>query len=162
MKPTVFFKAGVVGLLGSLIMFLLMQLGLGAGIAPFEVPPSAAFLISFGLPAKPLALIGHFLYGAFWSIVLVALAGSSANIARGIGLSILLWLIMMLIISPLIGWGVFGLGDLPEGELYEKGGKLFLQGGPKYAIVTLVLHLIYGITIGKVNASWTLKGSKEG
>jgi hypothetical protein len=157
MKANVLLKAAAVGLLGSLIMFVIMQLGLGAGIAPFEVPPSAAFLISIDMPAKPLALIGHFLYGAFWSIILVALAGKGTNIIKGIGLSVILWLVMMLIVSPLIGWGVFGAGELPQEELYQEGGKLFLESGPKYPIITLLLHLVYGISLGWVNRSWTLK-----
>lgn len=36
-------KAATVGALGSLVMFLLLMLGIhGTGIAPFNLPPSAA------------------------------------------------------------------------------------------------------------------------
>lgn len=135
-------------------MFILMQTALSTGMAPFNVPPSAAFLISFGLPAKPLALIGHFLYGAFWSIVLVALFKKGTTIAKGIFLSLLLWLIMMLVFSPMIGWGVFGVGESPAVE----GEPLYLEPGPKYIVATLLLHLLYGLTIGWLNPAWTLKG----
>ncbi len=65
---------------------------------------------------------------------------------------------MMLILSPVIGWGVFGAGDLPSKEIYQEGAKLYLEPGPKYMVATLVLHLLYGITIGWVNAGWTVKG----
>ena len=157
MKTNTLLKAGVVGLLGSLIMFILMQIGLNTGMAPFQVPPSAAFLLSLELPAMPLALVGHFLYGAFWSIVLVALFKEGSSIGKGILLSIVLWLIMMLILSPVIGWGVFGMGERPDQEIYKEGAKLFLEQGPKYIVVTLVLHLIYGLTIGWLNPKWSLR-----
>ncbi len=150
-----YLKAGVVGLLGSLIMFVFIQLAIQSGLAPFNVPPSAAFLISLGLPAKPLALIAHFGYGAFWSIVLVALYKDGVTLGKGLGLALLLWLGMMLVISPVTGWGVFGFGDAHE---LGQDAKLYLAHGPKYLIATLVLHLIFGATLGWLNPNWAAKG----
>ncbi len=160
MKGNSILKAGLVGILASLVMFVLMQIGLKTGMAPFQKPPSAAFLISLGFPPVPLALIGHFLYGAFWSIVLVALFKKGTSVGKGIGLALVLWLVMMLIISPIIGWGVFGMGERPDMELYKEGADLFLEKGPKYIVVTLVLHLIYGLIIGWLNPKWALKGEQ--
>lgn len=154
MTTSNYVKAGVVGLLGSLVMFILMQIAMSTGMAPFNVPPSAAFLISIGLPAKPLALIGHFLYGAFWSIVLVALYKESVSLGKGMVLALILWAIMMLIISPIIGWGVFGFGDASE---MAKDAKLYLAPGPQYLISTLVLHLIFGLIVGGINPAWAAK-----
>jgi hypothetical protein len=148
-----YLKAAVVGLIGSLAMFILIQLAISAGMAPFNVPPSAAFLISLGLPAKPLALIVHFLYGAFWSVILVAVAKENAGIKQGLILSLAVWLIMMLVMSPIIGWGVFG-GATAE---VSQDAKLYLAPGPKYPIATLVIHLVYGLVIGGLNKSWSLK-----
>jgi len=156
MRSTNYVKAGVAGLLGSLVMFILMQIGLATGMAPFNLPPSAAFLVSIGLPAKPLALIGHFLYGAFWSIVLLGVTKDNVTIGKGTLLAVILWLIMMLIISPIIGWGVFGFGD--AGEM-AKDAKLYLAPGPKYLIATLVLHIVYGLIVGGVNKAWAAKTS---
>lgn len=147
-------KAGLVGLLGSLIMFIIMQITLAAGMAPFNVPPSAAFLISIGVPAKPLALIGHFLYGALWSIVLVAIYKEYVSFGKGILLSLILWLIMMVIVSPIIGWGLFGFGDASE---LAKDARLYLAPGPKYLVATLVLHLIFGAVLGWLNPAWAAK-----
>ncbi|MFB6258506.1 MAG: hypothetical protein ABEH38_07415 [Flavobacteriales bacterium] len=151
MKGNTLLKAGTVGLLGSLVMFIPMKIGLKTGIAPFEIPPSAAFLKSLNLPAMPLALIGHFLYGAFWSIVFVALFKGSAGLGKGILLSIVLWLVMMLVISPIIGWGVFGAGESPSDP------ALHLDPGPKYMVVTLVLHLLYGLLVGWLDPKWAAK-----
>jgi len=142
------FKAGVIGAIGSLIMFVLMMVAIhGAGVAPFNLAPSAAFMKTLGLPAKPLALIAHFGYGIVWSIVFVALFEHRLTIARGLGLAGVLWLGMMVIYSPIIGWGVFGFGDTATGEL--------ALGNPvKYVVATAVLHAIYGLTIGWGNARW--------
>ncbi len=154
MATSNYVKAGVVGLLGSLAMFIIMQITLATGMAPFNVPPSAAFLIKMGIPAKPLALIGHFLYGAFWSIILVAIYKDSVSIGKGIILALILWLIMMLILSPIIGWGIFGFGEASE---MAKDAKLYLEAGPKYLIATLILHLIFGLVVGGVNKAWAVK-----
>ena len=139
-------KAAIVGFLGSLIMFLLMLLGIyGTGVAPFNVPPSAAFLIKLGLPAKPLALIIHFGYGAFWSLLLVYWYNARTDIKQGLGVALIAWLIMMVIYSPIIGWGFFGFGDA---SALSPTNPLYLEAGPKYIISTLVLHFIFGAIIG--------------
>lgn len=144
-------KAAVVGLVAALLMFVVMMVGIHVtGIAPFKLPPSAAFLETLGLNAGPLPLVTHFGYGAFWSIVLVALAGSNADITKGLGLAGGLWLFMMLVLSPLIGWGVFGSGAGTQ----SADSVLYLESMPKYVVITLVLHVLYGLVIGAGNGIW--------
>lgn len=146
-------KAGTSGFIAALIMFALMYFGIHiTGVAPFQVPPSAAFLISLGVAqemAKPIALALHFGYGIFWSIVLLAVFWDRMSVTNGLGLSLFLWFFMMVVYSPVIGWGVFGLN--PGSHLDE---ILALSSGLKYIIVTLVLHLIYGSVIGWMNSVW--------
>jgi len=142
-------KSGLVGALGSLVMFIIMMIGISQGMAPFKLPPSAAFLKTIGLHKGPLPLIVHFGYGMTWSVVLVALVRQHTSIAKGLFVALALWLFMMLVYSPMIGWGFFGFGST-----YEKGAELYLQPGPKYLIITLVLHIIYGLIIGGVNPLW--------
>jgi hypothetical protein len=143
-------KSAAVGALGSLVMFLLMMFGIhGAGIAPFNLPPSAAFLEKLGLNVGPLPLLVHFGYGATWSLLLVGLYGADTNVRRGIYLATGLWLFMMLVYSPIIGWGVFGVG-----AGYEAGTMLHLGSPVKYIVATLVLHLLYGWIIGGLNPAW--------
>lgn len=144
-------KAGLVGALGSLVMALIMFPAIAMGVAPFNQPPSAAFLDSIGMKVGPLPLIVHFGYGIFWSIVFVALFAEKANLARGVALALTLWLLMMILYSPMIGWGPFGFGDagtLPEDD------PLYLAPGPKYLVATFVLHLVYGAVIGWLNPLW--------
>ena len=61
-------KAGAAGVIGSLVIFIVMLLGIQVtGMAPFNLPPSAAFLEAIGLPPQPLALLVHFGYGIAWA-----------------------------------------------------------------------------------------------
>mgnify|MGYP006279687891 CR=1 FL=1 len=146
-------KAAVVGALGSLVMFLLIMFGIhGAGVAPFNLPPSAAFLETLGLNVGPLPALAHFGYGAFWSIVLVALYGSRTSLMKGLGLATGLWLLMMLVHSPIIGWGFFGFGG--SGHQLAASDPLYLGSPIKYVVATLVLHLIYGSILGGLNPAW--------
>jgi len=142
-------KAAGVGAIAALVMFILMQIGIRTGNAPFNVPPSAAFFEALGMPAMPLALIAHFGYGILWSIILVAIFRDQTNWVRGLGLALVLWLGMMLIHSPIIGWGVFGTADtagLPK--------ALQLGNTVKYIVATLILHGVYGGIIGWLNPRW--------
>lgn len=146
-------KSAVIGALGSLVMFLLMLLGIqGTGIAPFNLPPSAAFLQQMGLNVGLLPLLAHFGYGATWSMALVALFGSRTNVKRGILLACGLWLFMMIVYSPIIGWGLFGFGG--SGHSLAPDHPLYLGSPVKYLVATLALHLIYGSIIGGLNPAW--------
>lgn len=143
-------KAAIVGLLGSLVMFVIMYFGIHvSGMAPFNVPPSAAFLLSLGLPAQPLALLAHFGYGAFWSMVFVGMFGESMSIGKGLMLATGLWLLMMVVYSPIIGWGLFGMAGSRAGVAPDS--PLYLSPGPKYAVMTAILHFVYGAIIGWLN-----------
>ncbi len=137
------------GLAGALIMFLLMMLAIkGLEIAPFKMPPSAAFLKSLGITPKPLALIIHFGYGAVAAYFLHAAFRDGSKIKYGLGLAVAMWFVMMLVVSPIIGWGIFGsnAGNLDR--------ALALSSMPKYIVSTLILHLIYGLSIGLIQQYW--------
>lgn len=156
MRESNYLKAGVAGIAGSLAMFILMRIGLATGMAPFNIPPSAAFLMKLGILAKPLGLIAHFFYGTLWAVLLAGFFKEKVTILKGVGLSVFLWIIMMFIISPIIGWGVFGFSEATE---LAKNEKLYLENPLKYVVATLFLHLIYGITVGAVEAKWAVKNN---
>lgn len=147
-------KAGAAGAIGSLIIFIVMILGTQViGFAPFNMPPSAAFLEAIGLPPRPLALIGHFAYGIAWAVILYALFRDKTDVWRGIGLAVIVqWLVLMqLVFSPVIGWGVFGTaaGSMPA------DAPLALDSMPRYVVMTLVLHIVYGALNGWLIPRWT-------
>lgn len=146
-------KSAVIGALGSLVMFLIMLFGIHvSGIAPFNLPPSAAFLEQLGLNVGPLPLLVHFGYGATWSMILVAAYGAGTTVRRGLLLATGLWLFMMIVLSPIIGWGIFGFGG--SGHTLAADHPLYLGAPIKYVVATLVLHLIYGSIIGGLNPAW--------
>lgn len=146
-------KAAAVGALGSLVMFLLMMVGIhGTGIAPFNIPPSAAFLERLGFNIPPLPLLVHFGYGMAWSLWLVAYAGPDTTLTKGLTLAVGLWTFMMLVYSPIIGWGVFGFGG--TGPTLAPDNPLYLGSSVAYLGITLVVHLVYGTIIGTLNPAW--------
>jgi hypothetical protein len=145
-------KAALFGALGGLAMFILLQIAISMGMAPINVPPSAAFLKSIGLPPEPLALIVHFGYAMVGSMILIAIFGNRTNVTKGIGLALVLWLILMVVFSPIIGWGFFGAGG-PKHQLAAEH-PLHIGLAAKYIIATLVLHVIYGASIGWLDQQW--------
>lgn len=151
-----YIKAGTVGLIGSLVIFIVMMLGINVtGIAPFNMPPSAAFLTALGLPAKPLAIILHFGYGFVWAVIAYALFKDKLNVKNAAAVAVVVqWLILMqLVYSPMIGWGVFGMnaGSLPA------DAPLALTSTVKYLVMTLVLHIAFGLLNGWLIPKWTTK-----
>lgn len=147
------YKAGAVGALGSLIILVVMFVGIEiTGFAPFNLPPSAAFLKALGIPVQPLAVIAHFVYGIAWAVILYALFESRTNIARGLGLAVIVqWLLLMqLVYSPIIGWGIFGAaaGSLPP------DAPLALTSQVKYIVLTFILHVVYGGLNGWLIPLW--------
>ena len=145
LSTTNILRSGAAGLIAGIVMFIpMVYLVKIAGIAPFNIPPSAALLKSLGLPYQPpIAPVLHFLYGIASAIVFVALFRNSLTILKALAFSGVMWLILMLVYSPIIGWGVFGTADtsgLPE--LLQLGSTM------KFIIVTLVMHIIYALVMG--------------
>lgn len=147
-------KAGAAGLVGSLFILIVMFIGVNVtGMAPFNLSPSAAFLAAFGIPPRPAALLPHFAYGFAWAVLLYALFRERVSILNGIGVAFCQWLLMMIVLSPLIGWGFFGLGG--AGHALPTSAPLYLGNPIKYVVLTLVLHLIYGAINGWLIPRWT-------
>lgn len=145
-------KAIIAGLLAGLVMFIILAIGTNTGIAPFNIPPSAAFLASRGISPETLAPILHFAYAALGSVILVVIFDRVTNITRGIGWAIILWLIFMIIYSPLIGWGVFGVGGANQ-EL-PPDAPLYIGDPGQFILITLLLHVVYGAIIGWLDRVW--------
>jgi hypothetical protein len=143
-------KAGIVGAIGALIMYICMELLIAAGVSPINILPSSAFLKSVGGAAGVLGTAVHFLYGMFWSAGLVVIFEYQVGALKGVKLSVFLWLVMMAIFSPMSGWGFFGLGG--RGHELAQGDPLFIGSSVQYVVITLALHVVYGAIIGWLNA----------
>lgn len=133
-------KSGFVwGVVATLAMSILMVTGLLTGLAPMPRPiPEALVSLVIGDAPKPVrmlvALTAHLLYGGVFG-ALLAETVRPVSIWNGLGFGVLLWVAMGVVFLPLLGWGVFGTAVTP-----------------KIAVATLVLHLIYGGTLGWVLA----------
>lgn len=151
------FNIALAGFLASMVMFLFIYLGVTVtDIAPFNLSPSAAFLYNLGIESDGYAILLHFSYGILWSYVLVYTFEEDVSITKALILSIILWGFMMIVYSPLIGWGIFGLGYAHH---LASDHPLFLEGTLSYLTITLLVHLIYGWILGFLNSRW-LKHTK--
>ena len=97
-----------------------------------------------GMMGAPLAIgwIAHFVIGTvFWgegfAILYDKIPGGSA-MQRGVVFGIAAWLLMMILIMPMAGAGLFGMSL-----------------GIMAPVMTLVLHVIFGAVLGAVYAART-------
>lgn len=117
-------------------MSIPMIVGMASGVAPMPEPiPKALMTLVCGaaLPSPLLMALSagsHLAYGGTFGAVLVRLI-PDAGLWEGLGTGLVLWLGMQLAVLPLLGWGLFGTAITP-----------------KIAVATLILHLIYGATLG--------------
>lgn len=145
-------KAAVVGALGSAAMTVVMLLYIRSGLAPFNVPPSSAFLLKLGVGGRPLSLLMHFGYGAFWSVVLVAVCGRRTNVARGLALAAVLLIIYLAAYAPVIGWAFLGFGG--PGHGLPPSDPLYLGGPLNHLFISTAMHVVYGLTVGWLDSAW--------
>ena len=124
------------GVVATIAMSLLMIVGLATGMSPMPKPIPAAIVAQVLGEDTPQALImilaavAHLGYGGFWGAVLAA-TSRPVTVWKGIGMGLFLWLIMQVVVLPFLGWGLFGAAVTP-----------------KIAVATLILHLVYGATLG--------------
>jgi len=79
-------------------------------------------------------MIGTFVYGLIFAFIFAPMP--LGNLAfRGIIMGILGWLMMMVVVLPMMGAGLFGLS---------------MQSGMMVPIATLMLHVIFGFVLGLV------------
>ena len=139
---TRFWKGALWGAVATVAMSVLMILAAVTGVSPMPKPIPAAIVgkLTGGELPKPMlmatAAILHLGYGAFWGGVLAA-ASERITVWRGLVLGVGLWLLMQIIVLPFLGWGLFGVGQTP-----------------KIALATLILHLVYGVTLGAALQWW--------
>ena len=130
------------GIVATFAMSILMIIGFTKGIAPMPQPIPKALVASVlsGLP-KPafivLAVGAHLTYGSIWGVL--AAATRSVTTLDGLGYGVLLWVLMGIVFLPYLGWGLFGIAITPV-----------------IAVTALVLHLVYGGTLG-----WTSTAERQ-
>lgn len=86
-----------------------------AGASPFPAPPSLAFaktLLHRPVPL-PAGLLFHVAYVTFWSVVFVRYF-PRCNLVMALTLAGALWLVMLGVFFPVVGWGLAGFRVSPK------------------------------------------------
>jgi hypothetical protein len=100
----------------------LKALGIGVltavllGIAPMPKPPSLAFAQVLLGPNVPLAvgLLFHVAYVTFWALVYVIMFREHLTFLNALWLGLALWVVILVVFFPILGWGFLGLGRSPK------------------------------------------------
>ena len=102
-------RAVVIGIGVSILTAIAAQIMMRTGLSPFPEPPSLAFAETLAGRMLPLpaGLLFHTAYVTFWS--LVYLRASPRHDSVGVLLLAgVLWLGVLAVFFPLIGWGLAG------------------------------------------------------
>ena len=110
----------------SVIMVVMMQMG----VLPLPAPLGLAFaetLLGRTLPL-PVGLLFHLAYVIVTSMAFVALFRDSLTLRNALLLALVLWIGVLVVFFPIVGWGLFGLAV-----------------GPQLIIGSFVPHLLFGL-----------------
>lgn len=114
-----------VSILTAVVMVVLAR----AGVSPFPKPPSLAFAetaLGQTLPL-PVGLLFHTVYVTFWSVVFVQFFPRK-TISTALGLAAVLWLVILAVFFPVVGWGFAGLAV-----------------SPKLMVAAILPHVLFGV-----------------
>ncbi len=109
-------KALGIGVLTAVLLSAVMVPAFKFGIAPMPKPPSLAFaqvLLGPNVPL-PVGLLFHVAYVTFWALAYVVGFRAQLSILNALGLGLALWVVILVVFFPIIGWGFFGLGISPK------------------------------------------------
>ena len=136
------YTAGIVsGFVATVVLSIMMVIKAAAGLMPhLNVIAMLAGMAhqKFGMPASPLVgwvlhlFIGTVVWGLAFAALYKVIPGTKPWL-KGVLFAIGAWLLMMIGPMPMAGAGLFGL-------------KL----GMPAPIMTLVLHILYGVVLGLV------------
>lgn len=124
-------RAISIGIGVSVLTAIIMVALLKAGVSPFPKPPSLAFaetLLGRTLP-MPVGLLFHTVYVTFWSVIFVRYFPRK-NILTALGLAAVLWLVVLAVFFPIVGWGFAGLAI-----------------SPKLIVASAVPHILFGLLL---------------
>ena len=120
-----------IGILVSILTAAVMVTLTAAGLSPFPEPPSLAFaqtVIGRDLPL-PIGLLFHTIYVTFWVVIFVR-CFPRRDILTALGLAAGLWLVILVVFFPIVGWGLAGLAV-----------------SPKLIPASFVPHLLFGLLL---------------
>ena len=123
-------KAIGVGVGTAVLLSAVMVPAFKLGVSPLPKPLGLAFaetLLGRSLPL-PVGLLFHVAYVTFWAVVYVVVLRAHRPLVNALLLALVLWLIVLAIFFPLVGWGFLGLGV-----------------SPKLIVASFVPHLLFAV-----------------
>lgn len=123
-------KAVGVGIGTAVLLSAIMVPALRFGISPLPKPLGLAFaetVIGRPLPL-PVGLLFHVVYVTAWSVAFIALLRDRMSFLNALGLGLGLWILVLLVFFPVVGWGFLGLAV-----------------SPNLIVASLVPHLLFAI-----------------
>ncbi len=123
-------KAFGVGIVNGLLLSAVMVAAFKSGVSPLPKPVGLAFaetVLGGPLPL-PVGLAFHLAYVTFWSMAFVAFLRDSLTLRNALALALALWIGILVVFFPIIGWGFLGLAI-----------------SPKLIVASLVPHVLFGV-----------------
>ena len=135
MKRAMIGRGIAAGFVATFVLSVIMLMKRSMGLMP-ELDPVAMISAMAGASSPVVGWIGHFVIGSiFWgggfAIVSPYLPGPYR--LRGTIFALGAWLMMMMVVMPMAGAGWFGLGL-----------------GVMAPVVTLALHVVFGLVLGTI------------
>jgi hypothetical protein len=130
LTPTELLKAIGIGIGTALLLSAVMVPALRLGISPLPKPLGLAFaetVLGGPLPL-PVGLLFHVAYVTVWSVVYVAMFRNALTFGNALLLGLFLWLLVLFVFFPVVGWGILGLSVTP-----------------KLIVAALVPHLLFAV-----------------
>lgn len=109
-------KTVAIGLGVAAFTAAVMIAALKSGVSPLPKPLGLAFAeVVFGhsMPL-PVGLLFHAAWVVAWSAVYVVLYRDALSFMRAFWLAFVLWLSVLVIFFPMVGWGFFGVAVTPK------------------------------------------------
>ncbi len=125
-----FAKAIGVGVAAAVLLSAVMVPAFKLGVSPLPKPLGLAFaetLLGRTLPL-PVGLLFHVVYVTFWAVIYVVVFRARRTLVSALLLGVVLWLVVLVVFFPVVGWGFLGLSV-----------------GPKLIVASLVPHLLFAV-----------------
>ncbi len=109
-------KAVGVGIVTAVLLSAVMVPAFKLEVSPLPKPLGLAFaetLLGGPLPL-PVGLLFHVVYVTAWSVVYTALFRDRLTFRNALALGFVLWVVVLVVFFPVVGWGFLGLGVSPE------------------------------------------------
>ncbi len=119
-----------IGVVTALLLSAVMVPALRFGVSPLPKPLGLAFaetVLGRELPL-PVGLLFHVVYVTLWSVAYVLLFRDRLTFTSALGLGLALWVLVLVVFFPVVGWGFLGLGV-----------------GPRLIAASLVPHLLFAV-----------------